>query len=217
VKRGVVIPGCAEVNPSGEGRVKRGVVLVTLGGITGGQLRWWLGLLPARPIMADAAMDRETPAAARLHGYAAGSVSLSLSPLTSPWLSSVAWAVAGGGLAAAGLALGDTMVVFRTLGGGMRWPGFCWSPWTSPWMGRLVTSLPHDALDASHGCVPHYKGVVPKPLVRRTCLFPKTEVKCEEVASVWAVFATTSAAKLWCHPEQARFANMWHPQDQGMA
>ena len=36
------------------------MVVVTLGGITGGQLRWWLGLLPARPIMADAAMDRNS-------------------------------------------------------------------------------------------------------------------------------------------------------------
>ena len=47
-------------SPPMEGRVKRGVVMVTLGGITGGQLRWWLGSLPARPIMADAAMDRNS-------------------------------------------------------------------------------------------------------------------------------------------------------------
>ena len=50
----------------------------------------------------------------------------------------------------------------------------------------LITSLPDAAQGVSHGGVPHYMGVVPMPLVRRTWLFPKTVEKCEEVALIWA-------------------------------
>ena len=57
--------------------------------------------------------------------------------------------------------------------------------------------------------------VVLMPLVHRTCLFSKAEVKCEEVASVWAVFATTSAAKLWCLPRTGAFCEHVAPPGPG--
>ena len=92
----------------------------------------------------------------------------------------------------------------------------CWSPRASTWLGCFGLPCTMLGWASSLGGVPHYMGVVPMPLVRRTCLFPKTVGKCEEVARVWAVFATASAAKLWCHPEQVRFAKMWYLSGPGL-